>query len=84
MTWQVEGDAGHLPQVFLGVEEMVEGRLDFVFWGSVFVCVVDLDNFHALLYADLRAWLAVGPKGFVGYSRKLRDGRRERASLVTE
>lgn len=46
-VWQVKGDAGHLAEVefFVGFEEVIEGCLDFIFWGSVSVCVVGLDDF---------------------------------------
>lgn len=52
-------------EFFVGVEEVIEGCLDFVFWDPVPVCVVGLDNFDVLLDANLGVWLAVGPEGLL-------------------
>ena len=67
VTWQVKSDAGHLAEVkfFVGFTEVIEGCIDFVFWDSVPLCVVGLDNFDVLLDANLGVWLAVGPEGLL-------------------
>ena len=64
MSRQVKGGAGHVANVeyFVGLEEMVEGIVNFLSRDLVFLCEVTLDDPDVLADADLCVRLPAGPE----------------------
>lgn len=67
MSRQVKGGAGHVTNVehFVGLEEMVEGIVNFLSRDLVFLCEVTLDDPDVLADADLCVRLPAGPESLL-------------------
>lgn len=67
MSWEVEGDAGHLANVeyFVGLEPVVEGVLSILSRDLIFFSEVTLDDNDVLADADRCVRLSAGPESLL-------------------